>query len=66
MSKKRSIPQVPNANDMARRSFDVAVKESLDVLSGRLPNTRITALESTATLDDVIAKVNEILALLQD
>lgn len=62
MSAKPAIPQPPQ--DAARAPFDRATKECLEVIMGRRGG-RISPLAATATLDDVIAKVNEIIARLQ-
>lgn len=62
---KRSIPNIPrSAMGTDRAPFDVAVKEVLEVLIGARGG-RIQPLPASATLDDVIAKVNEIIARLQ-
>jgi hypothetical protein len=62
---KRAIPGVPtSAVEHKRVLFDNAIKENLEVLTGQRGG-RIADLPSTATLDDVIVKVNEILARLQ-
>ncbi|WP_275272287.1 MULTISPECIES: hypothetical protein [Limnobacter] len=62
--KKRAIPQVPKP-EQSRQSFDVAVKESLEVIMGRR-DSRISTLPSTATNAEIIAKVNELILLLQE
>lgn len=62
--KKRAIPQVPKP-DQSRQSFDVAVKECLEVIMGRR-DSRISTLPSTATNAEIIAKVNELILLLQE
>jgi len=61
--RKPGIPPVPK-NDEARHRFDQAIKESVEIIMGRRGQA-INRLESTATLGDVVAKVNEILDLLQ-
>jgi hypothetical protein len=62
---KPSIPNIPpSAVNSDRRQFDSAVKETLEVLTGKR-GVRIEALQSTASLADVIAKVNEIIDRLQ-
>lgn len=61
----RSIPTVPrSALGSDRQPFDTAVKENLDLLLGRQGGT-IQALPSGATLAEVVAKLNEIIARLQ-
>lgn len=63
--KKRAIPGVPApGEDMARQRFDAAVKENLEILSGQRGG-RIAALPAGATLEDAVAKINEILARMQ-
>lgn len=57
---KRTIPK-PNEDQLA---FNRAVKENLDIITGRsvMP---IQKLDSTATLSDVISKINELLDRIQ-
>jgi hypothetical protein len=62
--KLRAIPPVPNANS-PRDSFDAAVKENLEVITGRRGEKIAPLNASTATLADVVAKVNEILNRIQ-
>jgi len=58
--KKPSIPG-PHEPD-----FDAAVKETLEIITGRRPNVpKIAKLASTATTADIINKVNELLDRLQ-
>ena len=61
-------PPIPDANfalqGEARKRFDRSVKESLEVIMGRRGGA-ITPLADDATLPEVVAKVNEILELLQ-
>lgn len=61
--KKPAIPQVPQGNQ-PRTAFDQAIKESLEIVTGRRAG-RIEPLPAGASTDDVIAKVNEIIARLQ-
>jgi hypothetical protein len=62
---KPVIPAVPSsAGAQGRALFDASVKETLEVITGARVG-KITALPSGATLADVIAKVNEIVARLQ-
>lgn len=61
--KKPAIPQVPRG-DQPRTAFDQAIKESLEIVTGRRAG-RIEPLPSGASTDDVIAKINEIIARLQ-
>lgn len=60
---KRAIPQTPKPGER-RDGFDQAVKENLEIITGRR-GEKIQPLESTASTSDVIAKVNEIIARLQ-
>jgi len=63
--RKPVIPAVPvSAVAHGRAKFDNAIKESLEVITGARVG-KIVALPSDATLADVIAKVNEIVARLQ-
>jgi hypothetical protein len=58
----RVIPDVPKGQDPARTRFDQSVKEALQ------PFARMDAmgeLPPTATLAEVIAKVNNMLAAVQ-
>jgi hypothetical protein len=63
MSKIRAIPQVP-PGDTTRAKFDEAIKENLEVLTGQR-SKRITPLADTASTAEIIAKVNELIARLQ-
>lgn len=60
---KRSIPSIPKPGN-PRTSFDHAVKEILETITGQRGD-RITPLADTATTAEIAAKVNEILARLQ-
>lgn len=62
MTKKRAIPQVPQ--DPARQPFDQAVKENLEVIMGQRGG-RVEPLPPTATLPELVAKVNELIQRLQ-
>lgn len=63
--KKPAIPDTPKpaATPAERFLFDDAVRRNIDMLTGRLGG-RVSPLPADATLDDVIAKINEILARL--
>lgn len=61
--KKRGIPQVPRSGQ-PRDGFDQALKENLEVIMGQRGG-RIDPLPPDASLADVVAKVNEIIARLQ-
>lgn len=58
--KKPSIPQVPRGNQ-PREGFDQAVKENLEIITGRR-GASTQPLATNASLADVIAKVNELVA----
>lgn len=60
---KRAIPPSPKPGDR-REGFDQAVKENIEIITGRR-GEKIRALPDTASLADVISKVNEIVARLQ-
>lgn len=62
--KKPSIPPVPR-DSQPRGQFDQSVKESLETMMGRRGG-KIAPLPATATTADLIEKVNEIIAALQD
>lgn len=63
---KPAIP-VLRTNDAALDSYAGRVKETLDSMTGQLRNgAKIKPLGATATLPDVIAKVNEIIKRLQE
>jgi len=65
MAGKRDIPTVPrSAIGTDRAPFDLAVKENLEILLGRR-GTVLEPLPLTASTDDIIRKVNAIIALLQ-
>jgi hypothetical protein len=60
--KKRSVPAVtPASMQMAVE----ALRENVEVMAGRAPSSKIDALPDNADLTATVAKVNEIIALLQ-
>ncbi len=61
--KKPAIPQVPK-NGQPRLGFDQSIKETLEIVMGRRGGS-VQPLASDATLSDVIAKVNELIARIQ-
>lgn len=61
---KRIIPQVPKSGDHARMRFDEAVRENLQIMTGQRVDV-LAVLPSSASLADVIAKINEIVNRLQ-
>lgn len=60
---KLSIPQVPKAHE-PRSRFDQAIKENLEIICGQR-NSKVNTLTETASQADIIAKINELIALLQ-
>lgn len=64
MRKLPPIPDVPRTQDASRSRFDTAVKENLEVVTGRRLSA-LKLLEEGATLEQVIDKVNELIARLQ-
>ena len=62
--KKPALPPVPKTGE-DRTRFDSAVKENLNVLTGRIGTPIALLNRDTATLDDVAAKINELLERLQ-
>ena len=61
--KKPAIPQVPR-DGQPRTPFDQAVKETLEIITGRRGGS-VQPLPADASLADVIAKVNELVARIQ-
>lgn len=65
MASKPSIGGVPrSAVGTDREPFDRALKETLEVITGRR-GAVIEPLAAGASLDDVVRKLNEIIARLQ-
>lgn len=62
--KKPSIPQVPRSDSAQRTLFDSAVKESIEVITGKRGGS-VKPLEPDATLAEVVARFNELVARLQ-
>ena len=63
--RKPAIPRVSTGDATARAAFD-AIKQTLDQITGQAANvTRLEPLPASATLSQVIARVNEITARLQ-
>lgn len=60
---KRAIPQVPVA-DQARMRFDQSVKENLEIITGQRVGA-IAELDSSATMSEIVSKINEIVRRLQ-
>jgi hypothetical protein len=61
--KKRAIPKVPLPG-LPRHEFDGALKENMEQIMGQR-GSRIAELPSTATLAELIAKVNEVIGAMQ-
>lgn len=61
---KRPIPSVPPGTDTALRPVLQALKENQEARMG-MRGTRVDELPATATTADIIAKVNELIRLLQ-
>jgi len=64
MNAKPTIPKPPPSDSKQRADFDSAVKETLDVITGRRGG-RVKRLNVGASTDEVIAKINELIDLLQ-
>lgn len=63
--KKRAIPKVPeSALNFDLRLFLSSVKENIEIITGQRV-TKIEPLSATATNDEIIAKVNQIIERLQ-
>ena len=61
--KKPAIPSVPTM-DTARVRFDASIKERLEIIGGERSD-KLRLLESGSTLEETIAKVNELIGVLQ-
>ncbi|MFZ6813529.1 hypothetical protein ACO0K3_03610 [Undibacterium sp. Rencai35W] len=62
---KRSIPNIPKSSvGSDRYQFDVSLKETIEVIAGQR-GERVKELSPTATNAQIIAKINELIALLQ-
>lgn len=62
--RKPSIPRAPLPGD-ERVRFDAAVKETLEIITGRRGDRIAPLPETGATNDQIAAKINEILNRLQ-
>lgn len=60
--RKPAIPTAPK--EKGREQFDKSVKESLETIMGRR-DSKVQPLNADASLSDVIAKVNELLGVMQ-
>lgn len=64
MAKKPAIP-VLNSSDRTLNQVLAAVKENIEVITGaRAGYRQINPLDSSASITDIISKVNEIIARL--
>ena len=64
MAKKPAIP-VLNSSDRTLNQVLAAVKENIEVITGaRAGYRQINSLDSSASITDIISKVNEIIARL--
>lgn len=59
----RAIPQVPKAGE-PRDRFDSALKENMEIIAG-VRKGKIEKLKASASLGDVISKINELIDRLQ-
>ena len=62
--KKPAIPSLSKLADPSQAKFNAAVKERLELLSGER-GTKLAILPAGATLDEVIAKINELIGQMQ-
>lgn len=58
--KFRAIPQLPQRIDAQTRAVLAALKENLEILAGQRGAT-VERLSETASLPEVVAKVNELI-----
>jgi hypothetical protein len=65
MATKRPIPSVPFGTDSALAKVLQAQKENLEIITGQRGDNKVAKLDSTATTAQIIAKINEIIAVLQ-
>lgn len=63
--KKPSIPLITYDNAHALRGFYAAVRENIQIITGRRGG-KIAALPASPTNEELAAKVNELLGRLQD
>lgn len=61
--RKRAIPQAPKGQE-SRGRFDEAIKENLEIICGQR-NSKVDLLPDNASNAEIIAKINELIALLQ-
>lgn len=64
--RKPALPDTPNPGSAPheRFQFDSAVKETLEVITGRRKNT-VAELPATATMAEMITKINQLISQLQ-
>lgn len=61
----KPVPPLPRSSvGTDRRPFDEVVKENLEVITGQR-GVKLATLKTGATLDEVAAKLNEVIVLLQ-
>lgn len=64
MAKKPAIPVI-NTPDRTMNQAMAAVKENIEIITGaRAGSAQITSLGTTATVPEIIAKINEIIGRL--
>lgn len=61
---KRPIPQLPPGTETARRKYDDAVRENMEIIMGQRGNG-LDPLPSTASTADIITAINALIARLQ-
>ena len=61
---KRPIPPVPAGQTPGQERFDRSVKETIEIITGAR-GKRIKPLAADAGIDDLIAKMNEVLETFQ-
>ena len=64
MSARPAIPSVPHSGGREQSRFDSAVKERLELIAGER-GKRVKPLPADADLAAVVAKINELLGVLQ-
>lgn len=62
--KKPAIPPVSKSSDAARMRFDSSIKERLEIIGGER-SAKFNPLPADASLEQVVARINAIQAILQ-
>lgn len=62
---KRAIPPAPKAQDAVTRGMLEALKENVESINGARGG-KLSTLALNATLEDAVAKINEIIARIQE